>query len=150
MQTDHAEEGRLDAADAAEPSMSFDFISGADFDVTSTDDGSQDMTGVALMALSEAVAHEQLPTLEQVNTSEQAPEQNGRASTQLSNGGARSGTQLTLPQAAAHPASQRRVISRCLAVAQLLVKAIHPGHWVCRQRWAGWRHRKTPGRRPRS
>jgi hypothetical protein len=50
------QDGSLDATDDVngdEPSISFDFVSGPEFELPSTDDGSQDIATAALVALSE-------------------------------------------------------------------------------------------------
>lgn len=56
-------------APMAEPAISFDFVT-ADYEPPSTDDGSQDIANVALLALSEAISMEDVPPEEALPTPE--------------------------------------------------------------------------------
>lgn len=61
--------GTTEDVSTTEPLISFDFVSGPDFDFASTDDGSQDLANAALMALSEGkITDERLYPTSQIDT----------------------------------------------------------------------------------
>lgn len=76
------QDGSLDTTDDVngdEPSISFDFVSGPEFELPSTDDGSQDIAPAALVAMSER--NDELSSPEQGQADEleeiDAPDQHG-------------------------------------------------------------------------